>query len=141
MSSSSVKLEMGFLRLFGDVCWTTSWCRVNIRFTFGVDSSDGSNEFVLKWHSQLWFQMNWFSFTWINHWNKNSVVYHWENFSERRETFQWWGKWNKYEHVFCLNAHLEVYDFVFVKQLLIGHFPMDNDYIHWFHHHLNPNWY
>lgn len=57
MSSSSVKFEVSFLRLFDDVCWRTSWWWVNIRFSFGVDSSDGSNEFVddeetrpIAWH-------------------------------------------------------------------------------------------
>lgn len=62
MSSSSVKLELSFRRLLGDVCWTTSWCRVNIRLTLGVDSSDGSNEFVLKDNLHLWDQIQWLEF-------------------------------------------------------------------------------
>jgi len=48
ISSSSIEFELVFRFLFGDVCCTTSWCRVNIRFIFGVDSSDGSNGFDLN---------------------------------------------------------------------------------------------
>ena len=139
MSSSSVKLEVSFRRLFGDVCWTTSWCRVNIRLTFGVDSSDGSNEFVLK--ILFHFNIKWLDFTLMNYWNENWIAYHLVNSSrkKKRTSINDWER--TLSNLFSFWMFIkEVYDFVFLMQLLIDLLRIDYDYyIHSFHHHLNPN--
>lgn len=62
----------------------------------------------------------------MNHLNENSIVFHWEMFSKEKQINESEEE-EEEKPVFYRDVHVEVYDFVFLKQQLIGHFQIDKD--------------